>query len=202
MRCEDSGRARLDRELGLADRSTELALDDHLAACERCRRMATVETLVTDGLGRLGTLEPPPVQVHDRVLASLAALGWPSRAAVPAADLAWAFAVAIGASFALAVGTMAAAPALSGALDLLRVAGLATARAIGTIGRAGLEVLEPLADPVLRLLRSTRAPFDGAGGIVGAQVTTLTAFAVVVVLCTWLIGRDLRGSTRVATEDR
>ena len=202
MRCEEIGRARLDRELGLADPATGRAIDGHLATCGRCRERVAVEAAVTEGLARLGTLEPPPVQVRDRVLASLAGLGWPARSAVPAADLARAFAVAIGAMLALVAGTVAAAPALAGAWDVLRIVGLGAARALASLGRTGLLILEPLREPIVRMLRSTGAPFDGATGIVSAQVVTLTAFAVVVALCTWLIGRDLRGSTPVVTEDR
>ena len=202
MRCERFRHARLDRELGLVAPATEEALDAHLATCVACRELAAVETIVTDGLARLGALEPPPVQVHDRVLASLGALGRPARSPVPAVDLAWAFAVAIGASIALVAGTVAAAPALSGGWEVLRLVGLGVARALGSIGRTSLMILEPLGDPLVRMLRSARAPFDGTSGVVGAQVATLTAFVAIVVLSTWLIGRDLRRSNPVPTEER
>ena len=202
MRCEDIGRARLDRELGLIDREAETAMNRHLDTCARCRASVSIEAAVTDGLARLAALEPPPVDVHDRVIAAIAALGSPSRAPVPAADLAWAFAVAIGTAVALVGGTVAALPALFGAWKLLRIAGLGATRAVASIARTGVSVVEPLSEPLTRMLRSAHENFDGTGGIVSAQVATLTAFAVALVLCTWLVGRDLRRSSPSATEER
>jgi len=201
MRCDDARRVRLDLELGEAAPADRARADAHRASCPTCRAEEAAGRAMIGGLGRLGDVAVPAIDVRARVAAAIAA-GLPPS--VRAADVRW-LATALAAALACLVGLGAAlataAPQVRRVLDLSRTVAADLGRPILALAGAAWEVLattlSPLAAPFVRALGALN---DG-DVVAAAQAFALAAVLVCLGSSLWIVGRELRNPSPRTTEE-
>ncbi len=183
MRCRESCRSILERELGLLPDSRLEELDRHLATCASCTTHAASEVRLSADLAALAASAPPEVDVTSAVAARIATL--PPGPERPAGLYGWALAAAVAGAIAVgwaAFGLPAAAADLGRELSPLLAAlrssvGALTETTLG-VAAAVARALVGLASAAAIVLRSLR-PIGTAVVTAGLLAMSATVAAVV-----------------------